>query len=264
MERTRASWTSWLREGPAKGLSRQHRMSRVAHGWVAMPHVEEQEVSHLGGLDDPLEQQDIRDLMEVQARDAPTEENPVVTYTNVPRRVPASLQQTADNEASQWASQWGAGKTFPPCEWPADLGPLPPQMELTAFKRALVSFPTALGLGWDDIHPRALLRLHDVVLLALLRILFLCETIGGWPSSIALVIIALLPKSAGGLRPIGLFPWLPKIWAKVRRRVALEWEERVQRPYLYAGPGRGGLITPAGNKEPGPNWLRASARRPMP
>ena len=133
----------------------------------------------------------------------------------------------------------GAGETFPPCEWPADLGPLPPQMELTAFKLALVSFPTAIGLGWDDIHPRALLRLHDVVLLALLRILFLCETTGEWPSSTALVIIAFLPKSAGGLRPIGLFPWLPKIWAKVRRRVALEWEERVQHPYLYAGPGRG-------------------------
>jgi hypothetical protein len=30
----RVAWTSWLQEGPAKGLGRQHKMSRVAHGWI--------------------------------------------------------------------------------------------------------------------------------------------------------------------------------------------------------------------------------------
>ena len=29
-----ASWRSWLQEGPAKGLRRQHRFSRAATGWV--------------------------------------------------------------------------------------------------------------------------------------------------------------------------------------------------------------------------------------
>ena len=28
------NWQSWLREGPAKGLGRQHKVSRVAGGWV--------------------------------------------------------------------------------------------------------------------------------------------------------------------------------------------------------------------------------------
>ena len=112
-------------------------------------------------------------------------------------------------------------------------------LELGAFKQTLATFPAHLGLGWDDIHSRALLRLDDAVLLALLRVLFLCECTGQWPSFTSLVIIALLPKPAGGLRPIGVFPWLHKVWAKARRSLALEWENRVTRPYLYAGPGRG-------------------------
>ena len=32
--RSRAEWESWLGEGPAKGLSRQHKMSRTATGWI--------------------------------------------------------------------------------------------------------------------------------------------------------------------------------------------------------------------------------------
>ena len=30
----RNSWMSWLQEGPAGGLGRQHRMSRCATGWI--------------------------------------------------------------------------------------------------------------------------------------------------------------------------------------------------------------------------------------
>ena len=30
----RARWISWLNDGPSAGLGRQHKMSRVAIGWV--------------------------------------------------------------------------------------------------------------------------------------------------------------------------------------------------------------------------------------
>ena len=33
----RKSWVSWLHNGPAAGLGRQHRMTRVAHGWIPAP-----------------------------------------------------------------------------------------------------------------------------------------------------------------------------------------------------------------------------------
>ena len=51
--------------------------------------------------------------------------------------------------------------------------------------------------------------------------------------------MALLPKSVPGFRPIGLFPWLPKVWAKARRIEAVKWEAANDRDYLYAGVGRG-------------------------
>ena len=51
LEARRRSWQTWLQEGPAKGLGRQHRMSRVVGGWVPSP------VGHAalaGEIDDDL------------------------------------------------------------------------------------------------------------------------------------------------------------------------------------------------------------------
>ena len=235
-----AAWLSWLTEGPGRGLSRQHKMSRTALGWIPSE-------AGPGDWQDQDDEQpdheldpDMADAVAVADQPGPPPGMPniLVTSSAMPA-CPASMQQTVDSAAQGWALEWSAGEPLPECDWPQDLGPLPPMLELDAFKRAMSTFPAHLGLGWDGIHPRALLRLDDVVLLALLRILFLCECSGQWPCFTSMVIIALLPKPAGGLRPIGLFPWLPKVWAKARRNLALEWENRVTRPYLYAGPGRG-------------------------
>ena len=171
--------------------------------------------------------------------DLPADTPNILVTSEAHPTCPTSLQQTVDDAAQGWAVEWSSDTPLPECDWPEDLGPLPPKLELGAFREALATVPTQLGLGWDDIHHRALLRLDDSVLLALLRVLFLCECTGKWPSFTSLVIIALLPKPTGGLRPIGLFPWLPKVWAKARRNLALAWEQQVTRPYLYAGPGRG-------------------------
>ena len=100
---------------------------------------------------------------------------------------------------------------MPECEWPRNLGSLPPQLEVYLLREVLASFASGLGLGWDAIHPRALLRLGDATLQAILRLLFLCEVSGQWPSRTAAVIVALLPKTSPGLRPIGLFPLWPKM-----------------------------------------------------
>ena len=92
------------------------------------------------------------------------------------------------------------------------------------------------------MHPKALLRFGDELLKSTLRLLFLCECKGRWPGLSTDVIIALLPKPTGGRRPIGLFPWLPKIWAKIRRKTADRWEKDNARPYLYAEAGRGAEV----------------------
>ena len=131
---------------------------------------------------------------------------------------------------------------MPPCEWPNDMGPVPNQLLLKDFKEALRTFPNGLGLGWDGLHPRALLRLGDPILRAILRILFLCEAQGQWPQATIDVIIALLPKTCDGVRCIGLFAWLPKVWSKIRRKIAQEWEENNRRQFLYAGAGKGAEV----------------------
>ena len=157
-------------------------------------------------------------------------------------RIPLGLQASAEAEACSWSTHWGSGLDLPPCQWPLDLGELPPMLTLLCIQKALLSFAAGTGLGWDAIHPRALLRLEDATLLALARLLFLAEAHGRWPEAVLLVLIVLIPKSDGGRRPIGLFPWLAQVWMRARRNLAHAWEAANPRPYLYAGVGAGADI----------------------
>ena len=246
VHRSRASWITWLNDGPAAGLRKQHAMSRVAVGWI--PSTQGRcgdgddlslEEAHSLHQDDQLTERDVR------VETCPTEltwDAHQPTTEDAAGGLPRSAQQSADREAAQWSRVWGADATLPDCEWPADMGPLPPMLELHSFKEALATFPAALGLGWDGIHPKALLRLSDAVLHAILRLLFLCEAKGVWPTFSAAVLVALLPKTSGGRRSIGLFAWLPKVWAKARRSAATAWEAANSRPWLYAGPSKGAAV----------------------
>ena len=78
--------------------------------------------------------------------------------------------------------------------------------------------------------PRALDRLSDEQIQIPIDLIAMCERSGRWPSAIDLVVIVLLPKPDGGWPPIGLLPFLPRIWM------------RVTRPYLYAGAAKGATV----------------------
>ena len=104
-----------------------------------------------------------------------------------------------------------------------------------ALLAAANTFPTDTGLGWDRLHPRALNRLSRGLLLWICAVLHQAEISGNWPKAAELVLIALLPKTDGGYRAIGLLPFLPRLWMRTRRNVAAEWEASMQKPYLYAG-----------------------------
>ena len=69
-----------------------------------------------------------------------------------------------------------------------------------------------------------------------------CERAGCWPDAVGVVIIVLLAKPDGGWRPIGLLPHLVRVWMRVRRDVATEWEASCSRNYLYAGVGKGSTV----------------------
>ena len=89
------------------------------------------------------------------------------------------------------------------------------------------------------MHPRALCRLTDKTLALIITLLARAERTGNWPEAVQLIVIVLLPKSDGRVRPIGLIPWLPRIWMRARREIATSWERAHDRPYLYAGPSKG-------------------------
>ena len=82
------------------------------------------------------------------------------------------------------------------------------------------------------------MRLSRSALVALLRIFILCELIGTWPCTIGDVHIVLLPKAAGGFRPIGLFPSLIRLWMRLRLPLAQAWQASCDEPFFFAGAGK--------------------------
>ena len=81
------------------------------------------------------------------------------------------------------------------------------------------SFSALTGLGADRLAPRAVLRLSPQARAALCRILTFCEAVGSWGRNL-IVLIVLLPKPDGGLRPIGLFAAIIRLWGRARAEVA--------------------------------------------
>lgn len=157
---------------------------------------------------------------------------------------PLAAQQLANSECAAWGREWAADEVWTEPEWAINAADAPPpQILLQSFKQVLATFPCGTGLGWDDCHPTALLRLSDEVLMALIDLLSMCEGLGRWPEAVKLVVVVLLAKPGGGFRPIGLIPLLPRIWMRARREVAQKWEEQQSRSYLYAGEARGATVT---------------------
>ena len=153
--------------------------------------------------------------------------------------MPLHSQQDVEREAEAWAVVWQSKAQPPMPLWPAILGEKMPDLCVTAAMHACSAFPADTGLGWDNLHPRALRRVSTVAIAALLRIFVLAEAIGRWPSMIGIVIIALLPKAGGGNRPIGLCPSLIRLWMKLRLPVAQAWQSQHDRPYFFAGEAKG-------------------------
>ena len=69
-----------------------------------------------------------------------------------------------------------------------------------------MTFPADTGLGKDNISPRVGARLSRGALDALALLFIAFEKIGTCCEVLNLVLIVLLPKTDGDLRPIVLFP----------------------------------------------------------
>ena len=224
--RSAKHFTEWLREGPAAGLKRQHLFIRTATGWTD---------SKVGNESTPVtsELDDLEGLSpeQLQAACSPT----------TSAQTPLGAQHLANAELADWGIQWAVGSNHDKLDWPDITEPLPP-ISLKKFRDALFSFPAGTGLGWDALHPRAMLRLPDELLRRWIDLFEECEAAGSWPEQIGVVIVVLIPKPEGGFRPIGLLPNPPRIWMRLRREQAKQWEVKCDRPFLYAGSGRGSTV----------------------
>ena len=96
-----------------------------------------------------------------------------------------------------------------------------------------------MGLGCDNLEPRALARLSDAALTALAATLHVCEAVGRWDAASFLVRIVLLPKTDGGLRPIDLFPTIVRVWMRARLPAARAGEEDHASSTVFGGKGVG-------------------------
>ena len=140
-------WISWIREGPAHGLRRQHRFTRNVAGWaptekstaVVTDADERDELDELQGLS----RQDINDLKFQQAED----------------HAPATAQQEADQQADMWHKQWGADLAKDVLQWPEDIGEELPAMIAEEICEAARTFLDETGLGWGRWHPKVVYRL---------------------------------------------------------------------------------------------------------
>ncbi|CAK0867119.1 unnamed protein product, partial [Prorocentrum cordatum] len=152
---------------------------------------------------------------------------------------PLSEQAALDHEARGWADQWAVGEDYREPYFPAHLLVDPQPLTMWSLGQAIASFPVGTGPGADHLAPRALQRLPGAARLRLCHILLAAERLGRWTAACNLVLIVLLPKPDGGLRPIGLFPTLIRIWMRARATVARAWEAAHALPSVFGSAGRG-------------------------
>ena len=141
-----ASWQSWLDEGPAKGLRGQHRLSRTASAWI--PSIVAEATDSITDKSD-----DVAGIDEERLK--------FVISNQHTAAMPLSAQAEVGVEALRWSQEWQCDMEYDPPQWPSDLGMELPEVGISDLKAACATFPAPTGLGWDGIHPRALLRLSD-------------------------------------------------------------------------------------------------------
>ena len=192
LRKERARYSEWLRSGPMGGLARQHAATKSVGQWLPSKMVKLPR--HEGeGDGEGIEMRPVRGC------------TAAVIEADGDVVAPADIQQEADMETRSWAAQWDAGGEAASVEWPRDIASLSP-ITVQELKDAEAQFKRGAGLGWDRMHPRALLRLPDRLLGELCNVLREAEAAGDWTEAIGVVMIALLAKSDWGWRPIGLLP----------------------------------------------------------
>ena len=212
-----------------------YRWTRGTIGWTPSAIGKQEDNDEVPEIDDVEGAQDAFDDTLVANVSSPVLHSRVLRGSCIPLSDQAAVQKESDS----WASLSQVDQPYT-----AEFGnqvdsQFIQRLAPWALTLAARSFPVATGLGADNAAPRAFARLSDEAMLALCTLFSLCEVSGTWAEVIQLVLIVLLPKADGGLRPIGLFPTVVRIWMRARVTIARVWEAQNALPSIYGGAGMG-------------------------
>ncbi len=174
-------------------------------------------------------------------------------YTRLPKAWTPTTEHVADGTVSSAVDDLMEGqrekyrKLWRPADCPfhyqwQDEEELP-IMEVEHLRTTAGTFTKRTSTTYDGFHPRMLGQLSDDALATLAIIFAAVERAGVWPRQVSLIVAALIPKQAGGFRPIGMAPAIYRLWSKARRVYGDEWEQRNQRSYFSAARGNGPVDT---------------------
>ncbi len=216
-------WREYIKGGAASGLSRQHKFVKVDNGWIP---------AKVGRAiwKGAFTEEGQHELEEWQ-RARVHIEGVVGTVQ------PLGMQDSVDDEAEKWAVIWKEGHPNI-VKWPANLGAQLPRPPLARVRAALRKFSTATGVGWEGIGPRLLASLSDEILEGMISILMHAEKVGEWPDIAKLPLVKLLVKPDSTYRAIILFPFLVRVWGRIRRHDVATWERNNDRSWIYGGEGK--------------------------
>ena len=67
----------------------------------------------------------------------------------------------------------------------------------------------------------------------------LLELAGIWPKQLEEALVHLIPKTAGGRRPVGILPALVRLWERARKVDMEGWRVKMERGYDWMARGKG-------------------------
>ena len=142
-----------------------------------------------------------------------------------------SKTEALEGHVDKWAKLWKEDRDVPKLVF-GKVARLPP-LSVSCFVEAAKTFKRGT-CSLRGIHPRHFSLLDNSAIAALIRILHVAEAHGCLPPQLMSVIIALLPKPAGGERPVGWYQSLYRVWIKSRSCLVQQWEKDHTHDYGFA------------------------------
>ncbi len=160
----------------------------------------------------------------------------------------AAPQDVVDADLASWRSVWHRLAHLASTPWrtprPTSVPPMPMRSPPTssALRRAASTFKDKTGIGVDGVAPRHYGWLSDILLDRLGELMAALMAVGIWPRQVSTAILHLIPKAAGGRRPIGVLASFVRLWERTLQPSLQEWRLSNQRDYNWMTAGKGSSL----------------------